>query len=204
MISTPLYVLCVFYLEELLQLLTGDPAISQQTWLVGQVLLFWYYTTILTHSVSKRVLIMTGHERRLMRLSVAEAFANLVISIGLVLYWKNVTAVALGSLIPTLWIGWVHLWPWMARESGETVYSLLQSAVFPSWMATLPALAALIGLKTIVLAPSENATAAMFIEGALAGTIALIGVWYFGLKRHERSCLAAKFRRPPQPAAQPI
>lgn len=204
MISTPLYVLCVFYLEELLQLLTGDPAISQQTWLVGQVLLFWYYTTILTHSVSKRVLIMTGHERRLMRLSVAEAFANLVISIGLVLYWKNVTAVALGSLIPTLWIGWVHLWPWMARESGETVYSLLQSAIFPAWMATLPALAALIGLKTIVLAPSENATAAMFIEGALAGTIALIGVWYFGLKRHERSCLAAKFRRLPQPAAQPI
>jgi O-antigen/teichoic acid export membrane protein len=203
MIATPLYLLCAFYLDELLQLLTGDRSLSPETWLVGQVLLFWYYTTILTHSVSKRVLMMTGHERRLMWLGVGEAIANLVISIGLVLFWKNVAAVAIGSLIPTLWFGWAHLWPWMARESGESAFGLLRKAVFPAWVASFPALAVLIGLKCVVLAPSENVAAAMFIEGALVGFIGLLGVWRFGLKDHERSHLAGRFRRQPQPPALP-
>lgn len=203
MIATPLYLLCVFYLDELLQLLTGDPSLSPETWLVGQVLLFWYYTSILTHSVSKRVFMMTGHERKLMWLGVGEALANLVVSIALVLHWKSVTAVAVGSLIPTLWFGWIHLWPWMARESGETFLSLLKKAVLPAWIASLPALAVLIAFKSIVIAPSAQPTAAMFIEGTLAGIIALIGVWRFGLKPHERSSLTARFRRQPQPAIQP-
>ncbi len=203
MIATPLYVLSAFYLDELLHLLTGDPSLSPETWLVGQVLLFWYYTSILTHSVSKRVLMMTGHERKLMWLGVGEAIANLVVSITLVHYWKSVAAVAVGSLIPTLWFGWIHLWPWMARESGETILSLFKKVVLPAWIASLPALIALIGFKSIVIAPSAQATAAMFVEGALAGLIALIGVWRFGLNQHERSRLAAKFRRQPQPAIQP-
>jgi O-antigen/teichoic acid export membrane protein len=203
MIATPLYLLCVFYLDELLQLLTGDRNLSWETWLVGQVLLFWYYTSILTHSVSKRILMMTGHERKLMWLGVGEAAANLVLSIGLVLVWKSVAAVAIGSLIPTLWFGWVHLWPWMAREAEEGVFSFMRKALLPAWVASAPALVALVALRFIVLAPYENAAAAMFIEGAVVGLIALAGVWRFGLKETERTRLAARFRRAHQPTIQP-
>jgi O-antigen/teichoic acid export membrane protein len=198
MIATPLYLLCAFYLDELLQLLTGDHALSYETWLVGQVLLGWYYTTIFTHSVSKRIFMMTGHERKLMWLGVAEALANLVISIVLVLWWKSVAAVALGSLIPTLWFGWMHLWPMMARESKLSFMGLFRQAVMPSWLATLPALLVLVAFKCVVLAPASNATAAMFIESIVTGLVALIGVWRFGLKDQERDRVTAKFRRQPQ------
>lgn len=204
MIATPLYLLCAFYLEELLLLLTGDQALSHETWLVGQVLLFWYYSTVLTHSVSKRIFMMTGHERRLMWLGVGEAVANLVISLSLVLWLKSVAAVALGSLIPTLWFGWVHLWPWMARETDETFFSLLRKAVLPAWIAAAPALVTLILLKSLVLAPGNNTAIAMFVEGAAVGIIALIGVWKFGFKDAERELLAAKFSRQPPFQIQPV
>lgn len=204
LIATPLYLLCAFYLQELLLLLTGEQSLSQETWIVGQVLLFWYYSTILTHSVSKRIFMMTGHERRLMWLGVGEAAANLIISMGLVLWLKSVAAVALGSLIPTLIFGGAYLWPWMARESGETFFSLLQKAVLPAWMAALPAAAVLILLKAVVLAPAGHESWAMFTEGGLAGGVALLGVWRFGLKESERARLTARFTRTSSPAVEGI
>ena len=203
MIATPLYLLSAFYLDELLQLLTGDHVVSRETWLVGQALLFWYYTSILTHSVSKRIFMMTGHERRLMWLGVGEAVANLGISVGLVLWWKSVTAVAVGSLIPTLWFGWLHLWPWMAREAGETFASLLRKAVLPAWIASLPSLLILIAFKNVVPVPAGHPLAVMFVEGAVAGSVALAGVWYFGLNNSERSLAATKFRHRFLPHKQP-
>lgn len=195
MIATPLYLLCVFYLQELLQLLTGDRAPAPEIYFVGQVLLLWYYTSILTHSVSKRIFMMTGHERRLMWLGMAEAGANLVISVSLVLWLKTVIAVAVGSLIPTLWFGWFHLWPWVAHETGETFFSLLRKAVMPSWLASMPALAALIALKGVVWAPADHAHLSLLSEGALAGVIAIWGVWRFGMTDKERARISAKFSR---------
>ena len=61
---------------------------------------------------------MCGHEKRLVQLSIAEALGNLVISITLVLIFKNVVYVAIGSLVPALIIGWFYLWPWAAQDAG--------------------------------------------------------------------------------------
>src|SRR5688572_10877287 len=72
MVATPLYLLCAFFLEPLLWILTDEKANGQTYW-TGQVLLFWGYTTIITQSVSKRIFMMSGHERRLMWLGVGEA-----------------------------------------------------------------------------------------------------------------------------------
>ncbi len=202
MIATPLYLLCTFYLDGLLQLLTGDRVIGRETWLVGQVLLFWYYSSILTHSVSKRIFMMTGHERKLMWLGVAEAAANLVISVALVLWLKTVTAVALGSLIPTLWFGWAHLWSWTAREAGETGLNLLRKGLLPGWIASLPALLVLIVFRTLAPSVAGQAIAPMFIQGAIVGAVALLGVWRLGLVESERVRLAARFRRHPQAKPQ--
>ena len=191
-IATPLYLLCAFYLEELLRLLTGDKLIPRETYLVAHVLLAWYYTTILTHSVSKRIFMMCGHERRLMWLGVAEAAANLLLSIILVLTFRSVVAVAVGSLIPTLYFGWVHLWPWVARDVETPALQLLRDTVWPSWRACGPMLAALIGLKYVVLAPGGSPLAAMFIEGTLAGLLAIAGLWLLALRPGERRQLATK------------
>lgn len=191
-IATPLYLLCAFYLDELLRMLTGDPAISDETRWVGQVLLAWFYTTILTHSVSKRIFMMCGHERRLMWLGLGEAIANLALSIGLVLWTRSVIAVAVGSFVPTLYFGWFHLWPWMARDTGLRAWPLFLKTVVPSWLACLPCLAALAGLKWVVLAPGGSRVIAMFIEGTLAGGIAATGLWRWALSPQERSHLGAK------------
>lgn len=192
LIATPLYLLCAFYLKELLQLLTGDQAVDLETRIVGQVLLVWFYTTLLTHSVSKRIFMMCGHERKLMWLGLGEAGANLGLSIALVLVFQSVIAVAVGSLIPTLLFGWVQLWPWMAREARIGGWSLFQRTVWPSWLACLPMLAALVSLKFVVLMPGGSVIGAMFVEAALAGTLALIGAWYAVLNENERAMLVNK------------
>lgn len=203
LIATPLYLLCAFYLPDLLQLLTGDAQLPQETWIVGQILLLWYYSSILTHSVSKRIFMMTGHERRLMRLGIAEALANLLLSIGLVLTFRSVAAVAVGSLIPTLYFGWGRLWPWMAREADCTQLTLWRRAVAPAWTACLPTLLALIALQFVTLAPSAYPALAVFIEGALAGGIALLGTWKIGLRPAERTRLLARVR-PHPPVSEPL
>ena len=195
LISTPLYLLCAFYLEELLRLLTGDRVIARDTWLVGHVLLAWYYVTVLTHSVSKRIFMMSGHERRLMWLGVWEAVANLGLSVALVLAYRSVIAVAVGSFIPTLVFGWVCLWPWMARDVGLSGWQLFQRAVLPSWASCLPMLGLLVVFKGAVPVPPRWALAAMFLGGTIAGLAGLAGVWRAGLHEHERAALRAKFDR---------
>lgn len=186
LLATPLYLLCAFYLGELLQLLTGEIRVERETFLVGQVLLAWFYTTILTHSVSKRIFMMCGHERRLMWLGLVEAAANLALSVLLILIFRSVTAVAVGSLIPTLCLGWGWLWPWMAREAGITPWRLFKCTIAPSLGACLPMLAVLVLLRSVVLAPGNSVLGAMFVESTLAGLVGLAGLWRFALSPAER------------------
>ena len=204
LVATPLFLLCAFYLDELLQLLTGGRVGGGDTRVVGQVLLVWFYTTLLTHGISKRVFMMCGHERRLMWLGLAEAGANLALSIGLVLVFRNVPAVAVGSLIPTLYFGWVHLWPWMARESGLTGWELFRRTVLPAWVAGVPLLLLLGALKQVDLAPGGSVTGAMFVEGTLGGIVALMGAWLLALTPGEREILGRKLaRKSALPRSQP-
>jgi O-antigen/teichoic acid export membrane protein len=193
LLATPLYLLCAFYLEELLRLLTGDALLPRETWLVGQVLLVWFYTTILTHSVSKRIFMMTGHERRLMWLGLGEALANLALSVVLVVTFKNVACVALGSLLPTLFYGWFRLWPWVAREAGLSNWQLFIRTVIPAWTASAPMLAVLVALKFVTLASGKDEQLAMFVESTFAGIVALIGMWHLALNAGERASLERKF-----------
>lgn len=195
LIATPLYLLCAFYLAELLRLLTGDPAVPRETFLVGHVLLAWFYTTILTHSVSKRIFMMSGHERRLLWLGLGEAVANLVLSVVLVLHYRSVVAVAVGSLIPTLFFGWARLWPWMAHEAGIGSWRLFRLAVAPSWVACAPMLGLLVLFKFFMPVPARAGFGLMFAESAAAGGLALVGVWRAALNDGERRSLRAKFSR---------
>jgi O-antigen/teichoic acid export membrane protein len=192
LIATPLYVFCAFELEQLLHLLTGDTHIDQETILVAQVLLFWFYTTTLTHSVSKRIYMMTGHERRLMWLGIGEAVANLALSIMLVLTFRSVVSVAIGSLIPTLFFGWFKLWPWMARDIGIHPLHLLRETLLAPVLCSLPAVL-ILGIAPHFLPLQGGLLLSTFLPGGLAATVTVWALWQAALKSEERSAIRGRF-----------
>ena len=196
LIATPLYLLCAFYMDDLLHLLTGSRDPAPAAWWVGQTLLLWNYSTLLTHSVSKRIFMMCGHERKLMWLGIAEAAANLGLSVWLALWFRNVLGVAVGSLIPALAIGWIVLWPWMARDGGLTGGQLLRKVVLPIWGACLPMLALLAAARLVPSLQTQHRFALLALHGVLAGGCGAAGLWFLALTGAERGGLAARLWRP--------
>lgn len=191
LISTPLYIFCAFELKHLLHLLTGDPFINLETLLVAQVLLFWFYTSTLTHSVSKRIYMMTGHERRLMWLGIGEAVANLLLSITLVLSFRSVVSVAIGSLIPTLFFGWFKLWPWMARDIGIHPLRLLKETLFAPLLCSLPAVV-ILGIAPYFFSPQGDLLLSTILPGSMAGIITMGTLWQAALKSEERTAIRGR------------
>lgn len=189
LIATPLYVLCAFELRPLLQVLTGDSVIAADTYLVAQVLLFWFYTTTLTHSVSKRVFMMTGHERKLMWLGLGEAAFNLVLSIALVLVFRSVISVAIGSLVPTLFFGWCFLWPWMAREIGVAPLKLAMHTLMPSLLGCVPSALMLLMLNGHPALLIDNVWLQILTHGLVGGLTAAVCLWRCALTANERHSL---------------
>lgn len=195
-IATPLYLLCAFYMNDLVHLLTGSREPSAESWWVGQTLLLWYYTTLLTHSVSKRIFMMCGHERKLMWLGVAEAAGNLGLSVALALVFHNVLGVAVGSLIPALVAGWFFMWPWMARDGGLTSWQLFRQVVFPIWGACVPMLAYLVVAQLVVGLHTQNRFGMLVLHSLLAGSGGAIGLWCLALTGPERAGLATRLHLP--------
>ncbi|MGE9295457.1 MAG: MATE family efflux transporter [Puniceicoccales bacterium] len=113
-VVTPAYVLSAVYLEGLIRLLTGLEEIPAEAYWVGQALLLAIYSSQLTNSCTKRILMMTGHEKALLRLSVIDALLNVAISFALV-FPLGILGVALGTLIPTVLVGWFWVLPMTLR-----------------------------------------------------------------------------------------
>lgn len=192
MIGTPLFILCACFMEGLLNLLTKGQAFTGETFWVGQVLLFWCYSMLITHSISKKIFMMCGHEKRLTHLSVAEAVFNLVLSVGLVLYFKNVVSVAVGSLIPSLIIGWGYLWPWAAADAGLKGWQLAGRVLFRNWLACLPLLAFGLACRLVPALDFRDHLGVFMVEAVLAFLIAVAGVWKWALRDNEREMIHGK------------
>ena len=189
MVATPIYLVCALYMEGLLRLLTGE--VVESTFWVGQVLLFWSYTTIVTQSVSKRIYMMCGHEKRLMFLGLGEAILNLALSVALVLAYRNILSVALGSLVSTFIFGWFLLWPWAAREAQLSGWTLARMVLGPTWLACLPVLF-LIGLeRAIPFLNVRDSFGMLALESIAAFLLAGWGLWRLALTDLERSKVAA-------------
>ena len=173
--------------------MTKGQAISGEVFWVGQVLLLWSYSLIITHSISKKVFMMCGHEKRLTVLSVTEALINLGLSITLVLCFRNVVSVAVGSLIPSLIIGWCYLWPWAAKDAGVKGWQLAGHVLFRNWRAGLPLLAFGLACRVIPVLDFRDNVPLFVAEGALACLIAVGGVWKWALTDEEREKIGGKF-----------
>ena len=194
MVATPLYLLCVFFLEQLLWILTGEAALPQTYW-TGQVLLLWGYTTILTQSVSKRIFMMSGHERRLMWLGVGEAAVNLLLSVALIWYFRNIVSVAVGSLVATFIFGWFSLWPWAAREANLTGWKLARTVLFPTWFACLPIIGIIVIGRKLMTPEFQASIFAMLTEGALLLLLAVVCLYRVALLPSEREKFSAAFAK---------
>jgi len=195
MIATPAYLICAFYMEGLIQLLTGGKGAGPETYYVGQVLLLWQYMTVITQSVQKRVFMMCGHEKKLMWLGLGEAVLNLALSVGLVLIFKNVLCVAIGSLIATTFFGWVYIWPWAAREVELSGWSLIRKTLVPIWVSCLPLLVLLVIGRIIPWHAFRNHPAMMFLECLVAGCFGFWGIWQKALSVEEKAKLLLKFEQ---------
>lgn len=193
MIATPLYLICAFYMNEILRLLTGEAKPNTEAFWVGQVLLFWGYTTILTQSTSKRIFMMTGHEKRLMWLGVGEATLNLVLSVALVMYYRNVLCVAVGSLVATFAFGWFYIWPWAAREANLSPWRLARTVLVPTWVSCLPLLGIILLERYFDFPGFSNSLTTLAFESVLAMAVAGVCLWHFALKPDERAKFANFF-----------
>jgi O-antigen/teichoic acid export membrane protein len=196
MVGTPLYFLCAFFLRELVTLLTGDAVPARETIWAGQILLLWFYTSIITHSVSKRIFVVTGHHQRLLWLGIGEAGLNLGISVSLVLYLRAafgvevaILGVCVGSLVPSLIFGWSFLWPWMARETGLGYFRLINEVLLPVWAGSLPMLAFLVFAQMAAQWSARPHFIWVICESLVAMTIAFAGLWRWGMKDGERETI---------------
>jgi O-antigen/teichoic acid export membrane protein len=194
MLATPLYLLCAFCMDQFIWVLTGKHA-TPETWWTAEVLLLWGYTMVLTQSVSKRIFMMTGHERRLMWLGVGEATLNLILSVILVHQFRNVICVAVGSLIATFVFGWFSIWPWAAREVSLSGWKLARTVLFPTWLACSPLIALIFLGRRLALQNLQPSIPSLLIESALVAAVAGLCLWHIALRPGEREQFLAAFGR---------
>lgn len=114
LVAIPGYALGMAYLEPMVCLVTGLEAIGLTTFFVAHFLLLSTCSFLLTSSCSKQILVMSGWEKPLLRLSVTEALMNLGLSIVLALKF-GIAGVAAGTLVPAVLIGWFGVVPLTLR-----------------------------------------------------------------------------------------
>ena len=175
-LTTPLYALCAAYLEPVIQILTGLKAVDPSTFWVGQALLLATFSSLITSSCSKRILMMCGWERKLLKMSLADAGINLVASIILVRRY-GVLGVALGTMVPTILLGWCWLVPLTARflKIGLLeMTGLFVRRIVPPVSSSLFTLGALVWF----VPASQGANFSQFVwRGALVmGVLAVMGL----------------------------
>lgn len=175
LLTTPLYALSAAYLTPLVKILTGLETLEPDTFWVGQSLLLATFSSLLTSSCSKRILMMCGWERRLLRISVVDAVANLVLSLLLV-HRFGVFGVALGTMIPTVLVGWGWVLPLTARFAQTGVGSLLHEILRPAVPAIGGGLAVLALLLWLAPFPADG----HFLDCAWRGGLVLLPVGALG------------------------
>jgi len=175
LLTVPLYALCAAYLAPLVKVLTGLEELPYDTYLVGQALLLATFSSLITNSCSKRILMMCGWEKKLLRISLVDATVNLVLSLILV-HQLGVLGVALGTMIPTILVGWLWVLPLTARFAETSLTSFAKEIVGPVFKPVAAGLAALAALVWLVPFPADGEFIDCVWRGALVVTpVGLLG-----------------------------
>jgi O-antigen/teichoic acid export membrane protein len=192
MIATPLFLLCAFFLEGLLDFLTHGHVRGQETYQVGRLLLLWSYSSVLTHAVPRTMFMMSGYERRLLGGLGVEALGNFTLSAALLWRWQSPLGAAVGSLVPALVMGWLWLFPWAAREAGMTTGGLVREALAPVFLGCLPLAAFGLACRTVPALEFRTSFVTVLVEGAIGAMLAIAGLYRFALSDEERSLITGR------------
>lgn len=193
LLATPLLLIFLGSLKPILSLMTGESAIDFSVWLSGIFLLVWGYGFVLSHNVFKRIMIMCDKHRYLMRLGVAEAVLNVVLSIVFLQYTGNMAAVALGTMTASFLIGWGPLWSRATREAGMPGHQLFQESIAPGIICQLPAIPGVIAWNTFASASNYPHMLTIAGSGVIAGAVFLPMVWKFGIREEEKENLRSRY-----------
>jgi O-antigen/teichoic acid export membrane protein len=173
---TPLAGLCAVYLEPLIRVLTGLKQVDHQTMLTGWCLLAATWSSLVTNSCSKRILMMCGWEKKLLVASLVDALVNLILSVALVRS-LGVVGVAVGTLVPTVLVGWLWIFPLTARFAEQGVFPMLRALYLPAWRPVCAGLGALALLAWLAPAAPDARLLALGWRGGLVGLATLLGAW---------------------------
>ena len=110
LIVTPCYLISALYLDALIRLLTGLDEVPREAWLVGQLLLLAVFNTQITSGCARNVLVMSGHEKLLLKITMGQAIANLLLSVAFAFKF-GIVGVAAATLITSLLFNWGWLMP---------------------------------------------------------------------------------------------
>jgi O-antigen/teichoic acid export membrane protein len=191
--ASPIFVLCAAYMDGLIRLLTGVQKPSSEMIWAGELLLFWYYSLVLTHWVFKRMFMMAGQERRMMWQGVAEAAVNVALSLSLTFWLRSYLGVAWGSVIPTALFGWGLLWGWAAREVGLSRWQLFRRTILPTWLASIPMILLAVALRSQPWWPSGSNLFLLVAEGSAIALVGFISLWFLALTHQERVRYASQW-----------
>jgi O-antigen/teichoic acid export membrane protein len=173
LLATPLYALCAAYLEPLVKILSGLKQVDASILWAGQMLLLATWTSIVLQSGPKRVMLMCGWERSLLKLSAAEAVLNLVLSVALVTHF-GIAGVAFGTLAPALLLGCLGVLPLAARfvkmNYGQLLIQLFQPVLLPIGVS----LVVLMGLLIVFPIPPTAGLLSCAWRGSLVLAAALV------------------------------
>jgi O-antigen/teichoic acid export membrane protein len=175
LLTTPLYALSAAFLTPLVKVLTGLDQLEPDTYLVGQALLLATYSSLITNSCSKRILMMCGWEKRLLRISIVDATANLILSLILV-HQFGVLGVALGTMIPTILVGWLWVLPLTARFAQTGILKLIAEISGPVLLPLAAGLSVLATLLWFAPFPADGG----FMGCVWRGLLVIIPVAWLG------------------------
>ncbi len=178
LLTVPLYGLSAAYLDPLIRVLTGLKEVDSATFWVGQSLLFATFSSLVTNSCSKRILMMCGWEKKLLILSLVDAGANLVLSLLLVRP-LGVLGVAIGTMIPTVLIGWLWVVPLTARFAELSVGRFLRTIFGPVILPLAAGGAMLGGLLWFAPIPANGS----FLDCAWRGLLVVVCVGALGWRQ---------------------
>lgn len=200
--ATPLYIVTAAYMDGVIRILTGIKVPSGPMIWAGELLVFWYYSLVLTHWVFKTMFMMAGQEKKMMQQGVAEAVVNLALSIGLTIWLRNaygvqwgILGVALGSVIPTVVFGWGFIWGWAAKEAHMTGGELFARVILKTWLACIPMALLAAGFRFQHWWSSGSNTLLVALESGVVMAFGAACLWKFALTPAEQAGFAAKFGR---------
>ncbi len=126
-------------------------------------------------SISRQLLLATGRNRFLMRLQIAEAVANITLSLILARYF-GIAGVALGTLFPMLFTNCIAMPIYLRHVIGPGIFTAYLSALLPGALAGAATLLA--GLVAIRLLPPIS-WANLLAAAAAAGLAGAAASWRY-------------------------